>query len=142
MRVSIKFASICLLLSFIGCAPWIQLKRQGNHYCGPACLASVAHVSIDEAAEAIGFDGPTHGGNVCQGLNKLGIKHSEEEDYNGRLPDTAIVRVRLKDYRAVGFSSHWIIFHYNKFYDPLDYVVDYELPEKYKILSYIPVYLE
>jgi hypothetical protein len=113
--IACVIAWIIILLFITGCARGLYLVTQdGPANCGQTCVAMIAHVEIDEAERAIGHDHATEGHELISGLGKLGIKCSTNaKAFRYSLPNTAIVKVRLRDGRL-----HWVVYRLGHFYDP------------------------
>ena len=93
-------------------------QAKTSKYCGQACLAMIAHTSLDEAVRAVGHRGATTKATVLKAARKLGLIPKTKvwmlPAEVSEFPANCIVRTRAK-YRKRG---HWCCFVDGVYHDP------------------------
>lgn len=101
----------------------MKLVRQppNSNCCGQACIATIAGLTLDESIALCGTKGKTRTRHLVKALKEHGFEPyenatriSKRSSWIDRLWKSATLVVKFKN----GKSSHWVVRHKGKFYDP------------------------
>jgi len=119
----------------------MRLVRQKENGCGPACVAMLAGVTLEEAERAVGKTRKTPTRDVAAGLTKLRLRPGPKlvRLRPGEVPpEDVVVKIRWHQSKV----THWVVHERNgRVFDPCRTEVTTleETRHRAVVLSYLPM---